>query len=108
MYENVFDIFEKSPESLKNRMVVPNTFSGAHPFLYLFNFSVVSSWKKSALTKALMKKYVQDIEDQKASGLACITVSDDGVGAANKFGMKLTGHLNIDGSLEGIYTHRSI
>ena len=109
MLENVFDVFDKNPERLKNRMVVPNPSSvGQKPYLYLFNYSAAPSMKKSALTKELMKKYVQDIEAQNASGIACITVSEDGVGVAKRFGMKLTGYLNLDGVQEGIYTLRNL
>lgn len=104
MLETMFELFEKSPERLKDRMVVPNIHKPkGQPYLYLFNYSVAPELKKTSLSKALMKRFAQDIAAQNAKGLACITVSDDGIRVANKFGMEFSGNLDVDGSVEGVY-----
>lgn len=104
MLETAYELFEKNPEKLKDRMVVPNTsVQDKNSYIYLFNFSVGPAYRKSQLSKLIMKKYVQDISEQKPSGLACITVSEDGIRIANRFGMSCCGHLNLDGTLEGVY-----
>lgn len=103
MFQTMYDIMRLRPESLRNRMVLPNTHSTNKPYLYLFNFSVAPMFKGSDLAKILMKRYVIDIIDQNARGMACITVSDDGVRISTRLGMACTGYLKIDGIPEGVY-----
>lgn len=104
MLETTFDLFKKNPEKLKDRMVVPNTYiTGTNPYLYLFNFSVAPEVKVSFLTKTLMKRLVEDIQTQNPKGLACITVSDDGIRIAKRFDMEHKGDLVIEGCSEGVY-----
>jgi hypothetical protein len=104
MLETAFELFEKSPHKLNDRMVVP----AEGRYLYLFNFSVPLQFKKSELSKKLIKSYVEDINKQKAIGLACVTVSEDGVRIANGFGMSHAGDLIVDGCSEGVYIVRQI
>jgi len=109
MLENAYALFERSPEKLKDRMVIPNTHaSDQPPYLYLFNYSVAPALKKSRLSKNLIKQYVHEIGNQKARGLACITVSEDGKRLADRLGMCCTGHLILDGSIEDVYTTSTI
>ncbi len=84
MHETIFAIFQNSPEKIQNRCVVP---CPNEPYLYLFNFSVAPHLKIKELTKPLMTRFVEDIKKQKAKGLACITVSDDGKRQAERLGM---------------------
>lgn len=107
MLETTFDLFKQNPEKLKDRMVVPNThINGTNPYLYLFNFSVAPELKFSYLTKTLMKRLVEDIQAQNPAGLACITVSEDGIRIAKRFDMLYKGDLVIDGFPEGVYVKR--
>ena len=103
MLETSFKIFEKEPEKIKNRMVVPNPSSDPQKPLYLFNFSVIPSLKKSPLSHELMKRFVEDINAQNPSGLTCITVSPEGQHIARRFGMSITGQM--DG--EGVWCYNS-
>lgn len=104
MLDTMFETFQNSPEKLKNRMVVPNSAASVDgPLLYLFNFSVATPLKKSALTKALMTMCAEDIAKQNPKGLACITVSDEGIRIAKRFGMTCSGHLTIDNTTEGVF-----
>lgn len=104
MLDTMFETFQNSPEKLKNRMVVPNNAASADgPILYLFNFSCAPQLKKTALTKALMTMCAADIAKQNPKGLACITVSDDGIRIAKRFGMTCSGYLTIDNTPEGVF-----
>jgi len=103
MLETAFDLFEKHPEKLKDRMVVPRSSSS---YLYLFNYSVAPHLKKTALSSQLIKAYIGDISNQQVKGLACITVSEDGVRMAHSLGMARRGDLVMDGNIEGIFTKR--
>ncbi len=100
MVETAFTTFKATPERLTNRMVLPATQS---PFLYLFNFSVAPQAKKLPLTKALMTAYVDNIRQQNPQGLACITVSEDGIRAAKRLGMFYTGSIQTNGSKEDVW-----
>lgn len=110
MHESAFEIFEKHPEKLRDRMVVPYKVVGPtsqNPYLYLFSFSAAPQLKGSILTKALMKAFIKDIDAAQPAGLSCITVSGDGVRIASRLGLTQTGTLNLNGHLEGIFTRRS-
>lgn len=101
MLEGHFELFQKQPHLLKNRMVVPAPTS--RDYLYFFNYSVMPSLKKSDLSKALMRHFVQDIQQLFPKGMACITVSEEGAQIATRFGMQCTGQLIIDGCAEGVW-----
>ncbi len=100
MLETAYEVCKSHPEQLKDRTFVPLTES---KYVYLFNFSVHPSCKNSSLSRALMERFVEDIEKVKAEGLACITVSSDGERIAKRFRMQKTGSLSIDGSIEGVF-----
>lgn len=104
MLETMYELFQKNPEKLKDRTVVPDATKRPNPYLYLFNYSLAPQLKKTALSKALMESYVNDISKQNAKGLACITVSEDGIRVAERLGMVCKGYLHLDGSTEGVYT----
>lgn len=108
MLDTMYETFTDSPEKLKNRMVVPHVQGrDAAALLYLFNFSVHAGFKKSPLSKALMTKVSEDIAKQKARGMACITVSDDGIRIAKRFGMHCRGYITCDDAPEGVFTSES-
>ncbi len=97
MLDTAYELFTNSPERLKDRTVVPASTSS---YLYLFNFSVHPKLKKSSLSKNLMTRYIDDISQQQAEGLACITVSEDGVRIAKRLGMAKRGTIGQ----ENVYT----
>ncbi len=99
MTKDAFTHFCERPNHLESRMVVPTRQSSS--YVYLFNFSVAPQLKNSLASNALMKAFCQDIKALKAKGLACITVSDDGIRVAKRFGMTLSGYVNE--SQEGVY-----
>lgn len=105
MLETAFDVFEKTPEKLKDRMVVP-ALSNDHPFLYLFNYSAAPQLRGSLLTKRLIKSFVKDVNAAQPAGLSCITVSDDGIRIAKRFEMNRSGDLHFNGFVEGVYVKR--
>jgi hypothetical protein len=104
MLETTFELFKKNPGKLKDRMVVPHMhLNEERPYLYLFNFSVAPAFKVEYLTRTLMKSLVEDIQRHNPKGLACITVSEDGIRIAKRFEMSYKGDLTIDGCSEGVY-----
>ncbi|HEV8051307.1 MAG TPA: hypothetical protein VGP47_02350 [Parachlamydiaceae bacterium] len=108
MLETAFELFEKSPHKLKDRMVVPSSsIDREGAYLYLFNYSVAPLFKGSVLPKMLIKALSEDIKAQNGRGLACVTVSEDGVRVAKRFGMAYAGDLVLDGSIEAVYAVRT-
>lgn len=106
MLETAFEVFEKTPHKLKDRMVVPCVIENEGSYLYLFNYSVAPQFKGSGLSKMLMNGFVEDIGKQKVDGLACVTVSEDGMRVAKRFGLSRVGDLVVDGGVEGVFTAR--
>ncbi len=84
MSQNHFALMHHTPEQIHNRLVAPQESS---PYLYLFNYSVAPNLKKSLVSKRLMHRYAEDIKAIDYRGLACITVSDEGIKVAQRFGM---------------------
>jgi hypothetical protein len=102
-----FKILEKKAESLQNRRVTPSSLNPAEPpFLYLFNYSVASVFKKTPLSKLLMSRYAGQIKNQTPQGLAAIAVSEDGSRVAKRFGMELTGQFKVDHKVDQVFTCR--
>ena len=108
MLETSFQIFENSPEKLRDRMVVPDI--RAQPlgaFLYLFNYSVAPDYKKTDFSRALIKSYVADVQGAQPRGLCTVCVSNEGAQVARKFGMSQRGILTLDGDAEDVFTLRN-
>ena len=104
MSRTTFETFQNRPESLKTRMVVPVPESqGVHPLVYLFNYSVAPSFKKTPFSKMLMKNYAQELASQDPGGLAAITVSDDGSRIAQRFGLSLVGEFRLGNETERVF-----
>lgn len=104
MSKTAYEVFKNAPDSLSDRMVVPEISTNKHPFLYLFNYSVAPQFKKTILSKILVKEFVEEIKKQEPKGLACITVSEEGEKVASQFGMRHTGNLIMDKSKEKVFT----
>ncbi len=105
--DSSFESLEKCPQYFLDRLVVPIEDSyEKDSYLYLFNYSVHSSLKRTALTKQLLLKYSQEIVSRPHKGLCAITVSEEGSRVANRFGMVCTGDISHDSIVEKIYTLR--
>ncbi len=100
---SAFETLKKRPETLQDRMIVPLLQAKA-PYLYLFNYSVAPSLKKTMLSKALMSRYAQDVAAQSPAGLSAITVSEEGSRVASRFGMTQTGEFKIGDEIERVFT----
>lgn len=108
MFETMFEIMKKTPEKLRSRMVIPNPLMlGTKKNLYLFNFSVIAPFKKTELSRALIKNYCVDICERNPDGMACITVSEDGIRIAERLGLSCSGHFQLDGCQEKVYINAS-
>lgn len=101
--EAQFKIFLNSPQSLTERLVIPQETVKGRPWLYLYNYSVAPNLKGSALTQALIKGYSKTILALRPKGFATVTVSNDGRRVAQKFGMKRTGSFKIQNTLDVVY-----
>jgi hypothetical protein len=97
MLKTAFEAFKHESHRLTSRMVVPANSS----YLYLFNFS--ASQTQKSLTVPLMTQFIADIKAQNPKGMACITVSDDGIRIAKRLGMVQTGTFSIENSPEGVF-----
>lgn len=105
--ENSFRVLEETPSSMRDRMVVPlPDVEPAGSFLYLFNFSLIPALRKTWVSKALLDSYARDIRIPWRRGLATITVSPDGVRVVERFGLRPSGTILVDGSEELAFTCR--
>ena len=92
--ESQFRLLEKTPDQLKDRFIPPEAGGrSTHPFLFLFNYSVAPVFRSSPYSRAIMERFVHDLDTIQYQGLACITVSEDGARVARRFGMTCSGHV---------------
>lgn len=104
MFETLYEIMKKHPEKLRNRICIPNALRlGSKKNLYLFNYSVIAPFKRTPLSRELIKTYVVDICGEHPDGMACITLSSDGIRIAERLGLSYSGEFILDGSIEKVY-----
>lgn len=107
MLASAFELLDRRPSELENRMVVPATIrSDVAPFVYVFNYSVAPTFKKTELSKALVKALAAEIEAARPCALACIAVSPEGCRVAERFGMRRSGTFTLDTETETVFTWR--
>lgn len=105
--ETVFQTLEKRPDSVTHRgFMFPLRETGNSPLLYLFNYSIVPQLRKTPQSKALLETMAKDMTAIHPRGLAAVTVSEDGIRVAKRYGLKHTGDMVFEGEREGVYTCR--
>jgi hypothetical protein len=102
--ETAFRRLESNRPPLTDRAIVPLTDLPTRPYLYLFNYSIVQGFWKTPFSRRLMRGLADDIARISPAGLAAIAVSEDGIRAAKRFGMRKTGEFAVDGEKEWILT----
>jgi hypothetical protein len=75
-------------------------------FLYLFNYSVLESLRRTSCSRRLLRALADDLAAVPLRGLAAIAVSEEGIRVAERFGMRRSGTLVLDGAPEHVYTRR--
>lgn len=101
--ETQFQVLTQKPAKSSHQKTLP----GPPPdpegkFLYLFNYSVTESVKKTEASRVLIKNYAKALPS--AKGLSCITVSQDGARIAKKFGMTPARTLRVCGKKEVVFS----
>ncbi len=105
--ETSFEILEQKTKSVRDRMVVPlPNVVPEESFLYLFNFSIIEPLRRTSASRRLVRAFAEDITRQAARGLVATTVSAEGGRVCERFQMKKTGAILIDGNEESVYTVR--
>ncbi len=107
MLASAFALLADDAHALRDRMVVPALEPELEgPFVYLFNYSVVGTLRRTPLSSNLVKRLAADIAAANPAGLATIAVSADGCRVAERFGMKRTGVLVLDGVEQFVFAAR--
>lgn len=99
-----FRLLKNDATSLVDRTVIPlrNCAPGSSD-IYLFNYSVASQLRGTALSKALTREYARDVWATNPRSLSAITVSTDGGRVAEKFGATRRMPIVVDGQTEDVY-----
>lgn len=113
--ETVFQRIASGRPPLVDRALVPLRASSPGGYRYLFNYSLAPGLKSyrapsgerlgaaSPIASSMMQRYAQDVQATAPAGLTAITVSGDGSRVAERFGMRATGELEVDGAIEFTY-----
>ena len=105
--EATFAQLERADASLANRLIPPlAALPKDQHFCYLFNYSIVAPLRRTACSRQLLRSLAADIERLKPRGLCTITVSEDGVRVAERFGLRKIGSLRFGDLSESVLTVR--
>jgi hypothetical protein len=101
---DIFDRLHDTPRTLKHRGDMMPARDGTH--IYLFNYSIAPAFRKTAYSRTMMQDYAAAVRSLDCKGLAAVTVSEDGVRVAERFGLRYRGDMTHDGAPEGVYALR--
>ncbi|XXY48071.1 hypothetical protein WME91_49545 [Sorangium sp. So ce269] len=105
--ELTFEALAARPAELRYRnMPALPTLDPGGSFIYLFNYSVLGPLRGTSCSRRLLRALADDIAAVPLRGLAAITVSEEGSRVAERFGMRRSGTLVVDGTPEQVYTRR--
>ena len=102
-----FEILETRAGELQDRSlpVLPSV-DPRGSFVYLFNYSLVGALQRTVCSRRLLGALADDIAALPLAGLAAITVSEGGIRVAERFGMRRSGEIVVEGAPDHVYTRR--
>lgn len=103
--EDIFERLCSEPHNITNRgfMSPLREIPDGGAYIYLFNYSVVSSLRGSAQSRALVNDYATVLKSVLVRGMVTVAVSGDGSRVAEKFGLSYRGDMTHDGVAEKVY-----
>jgi hypothetical protein len=102
-----FEVLAAGGPGLRERAAMPT--SALEPgggSLHLFNYSIIAPLRGTPASRRLVRGLAADIEASPWKGLSAFVVSGDGLRVAERFGMRRSGTITVEGSEEHIYIAR--
>lgn len=99
-----YERLEKNNPPWRDRAIVPMTSLSEGDFLYLFNYSILPTFRKGDGSRRLIKTLASEVSVVNSKGMAAITVSDDGSRVAGAFGLSKRSDILVGESPEQIWT----
>lgn len=98
---------ERGDPTLAERLIPPARIAPNEAAVYVFNYSLDASSRRSALSRALLSSLATELAAAEPAALAAITVSPDGIRVAERFGMTQRATLVSGNLTEWVYvSHR--
>ncbi len=97
---------ERGDPTLAERLIPPVRGAPAGAPVYIFNYSVDASSRRSALSRALLSTLAAELAAARPAALAAITVSPDGIRVAERFTMTQRATLVAGDLTEWVYIAR--
>ena len=97
---------ERGDPTLAERLIPPVRVSPEGSAVYVFNYSLDASSRRSKVSRALLSTLAAELADAGAATLTAITVSSDGIRVAERFGMERRATLVAGGLTEWVYIGR--
>jgi hypothetical protein len=102
-----FEVLSAGAPGMRERAAMPTAaLEPGGSFLHLFNYSIIEPLRGTASSKRLVRGLSADVEAIAWEGLSAFVVSRDGRRVAERFGMKRSGTITVEGSEEHIYIGR--
>ena len=104
----VFDRLHDTPQTLRHRGEIAPlpALAPTGSYIYAFNYSIVERFRKTPQSARMIQTMASEIAGVPCKGLSAVTVSDDGVRVATRFGMNYRGEMTHDGVPESVYAVR--
>lgn len=104
-----FEVLETRAAELRDRALPVLPALEPEPegsYVYLFNYSIVAALRGTDCSRRLVRALADDVGAVRLRGMAAITVSEDGARVAERFGMRRSGVMVVEGVPEHVYTRR--
>jgi hypothetical protein len=104
MASSAYARLERSEVDSEERMIVPlRAVPHAERSVYLFNYSIAPSLRKTAASRGMLDRYTADLRRVQAERAAAVTVSQDGARVAARFGLEHRFTFAIGNESENVY-----
>lgn len=97
---------ERGDPTLAERLIPPVRVASKGAPVYVFNYSLDASSRRSTLSRALLSTLAAELSAAEPAALAAITVSPDGIRVAERFGMARRATLVSGDLTEWVYLGR--
>lgn len=102
----MFEQLASGAPYLADRAIVPLCSVDPDPLIYLFNYSIAAPYRRSEYSRRMLTAYWSDVNSHTPSGLAAVTVSEDGGRVARRAKMEPVATLPAGDLTEDVYIWR--
>lgn len=107
---SAFEKAHTAPNTLLHRRELwpLNGISQDGNYIWLFNYSIIASLRRSIESRRMLKEYAEDIKRIPVLGMAAAVLSEASKSVVAKFGMTYSGDMMHDGVAENVFSTKLV